>query len=287
MATMTFKKGQRVRHPARPHWGVGQTLDDALGDSVRVFFVGAGEKVISLSHVALVPALGAEAAHQLLDNLRDLDSSTGINYRSLPESIAHFLRRYPGGFYDAKFMDEERSYKVAAHERCTELLSKSRLGRLLAARAYDDATRDALRVVNATNLIFPNEKMSLRDGLTSTRRQQQFSDALYSLLHDDGPLEGRFVNFARILGDIQAAKWTIATYYQFLYDPRDYMFLKPVVTQNAATLCAFDIHYKSDLNWRTYDRVQAFARYLRDEIRELKPRDMIDVQSFMWKVRRA
>jgi hypothetical protein len=280
-----IKKGQRVKHPARPDWGVGQTLDDALGDSVRVFFVGAGEKVIPLSHVALIPALGPEAAHPLLDNLRDLDSPRGINYRSLPTSIAYFLGRYPGGFHGAKFMAEERSYKVAAHERCVELLSKPRLGRLLSTRAYDDATRDALRIVNATNLIFPNEKMSLRDGLTSTLRQQQFSDALYALLHDDSPLEGRFVNFGRVLDEIQAATWTIATYFQFLYDPGDYMFLKPTVTKNAAELCAFDIHYKSDLNWRTYDRVQAFARYLRHEIRELKPRDMIDVQSFMWKVR--
>ncbi len=284
---MAFEKGQRVRHPARPDWGIGQVLDDAVDGSVRVFFVGAGEKAISLSHVALVRAHGADAAHPLLDNLPALGASPGNDYRSLPASIATFLRRYPGGFYGAKFMDEERSYKVTAHERCTELLSKPRLRRLLAARAYDDATRDALRVVNATNLIFPNEKMSLRDGLTSTQRQQQFSDALYLLLHDDGSLESRFVNFARVLGDIQAKKWTIATYYQFLYDPQNYMFLKPVATQNAARLCAFEIHYKADLNWRTYDRVQAFARYLRDEIRELKPRDMIDVQSFMWTVRRA
>jgi hypothetical protein len=84
-----------------------------------------------------------------------------------------------------------------------------------------------------------------------------------------------------------AAKWTIATYFLFLVHPDRYMFLKPTVTQHAADISGFDIHYRSDLNWRTYEAVLAFAQYLTQALvqqhcQALMPRDMIDVQSFLW-----
>ena len=60
------------------------------------------------------------------------------------------------------------------------------------------------------------------------------------------------------------------------------MFLKPTVTQNAAEISGFAINYRPDLNWHTYASVLAFAKYLKAELVELSPRDMIDVQSFMW-----
>lgn len=60
------------------------------------------------------------------------------------------------------------------------------------------------------------------------------------------------------------------------------MFVKPTVTQNAAAVSGFEINYKSQLNWVTYKQVLAFSQYLHRELSELKPRDLIDVQSFMW-----
>lgn len=46
---MKFRQGDRVRHPNKPDWGIGQVLDDSDGDDVRVFFVGVGEKSLSSS----------------------------------------------------------------------------------------------------------------------------------------------------------------------------------------------------------------------------------------------
>ena len=56
------------------------------------------------------------------------------------------------------------------------------------------------------------------------------------------------------------------------------------MTQQAAELCGFEISYQSTLNWKTYDRLLAFSRWLFEELTRqgLKPRDMIDVQSFIW-----
>ena len=96
--------------------------------------------------------------------------------------------------------------------------------------------------------------------------------------------ERRFSRFANVLEEIDAAKWTTATYFPYLVFPKKHMFLKPTVTQKAAELCGFEISYKPVLNWKTYERVLAFSKWLFDELkaRGLKPRDMIDLQSFIW-----
>ena len=85
----------RVRHRGLPEWGIGQVLGDSLDKNARVFFVRAGEKLISFDHVAVIPVTGPKAAHPLLDNLRHPDSVATTRYRSLPESVAYILESIP------------------------------------------------------------------------------------------------------------------------------------------------------------------------------------------------
>ena len=88
---MSLKKGERVRHPIKAEWGLGEVLTDSNGEKVRVFFVGAGEKTISLKHVMLDYIPKDEAAHPVLDNLRVPTEGGRMRYQSLPESIERFL----------------------------------------------------------------------------------------------------------------------------------------------------------------------------------------------------
>ncbi len=55
-----------------------------------------------------------------------------------------------------------------------------------------------------------------------------------------------------------------------------------MVTQDAADVCNFELNYRPELHWLTHRSVQRFAGVLRSEIATLNPRDMIDVQSFIW-----
>jgi len=279
---MRFSKGQRVIHPGRPDWGLGQVLEDSASSSVRVFFVGAGERQLSLDHVSLVQVQGDEAAHPVLDNLRAIPSDGGVRYLSLPRAIERFLELYPEGFYGDKYLSQERNYKVRAHELALSLIGEDALSALCQAGKFGEVSRLAQRIVNATNLIFPNEKMSLKDGLIDPKPQEAFSNALRKLLYSSEPFEDRFTDFARVLGEIGAAKWTTATYFPFLVHPEEHMFVKPTVTQKAAELSAFEINYRPELNWITYKCVLDYSTYLRNALTALKPRDMIDVQSFMW-----
>lgn len=279
---MRFSKGQRVAHPGRPDWGVGQVLEDSVSSSVRVFFVGVGERRLSLDHVSLVLVQGDEAAHPVLDNLRPIPSDGGVRYLSLPRATERFLELYPEGFYGDKYLSQERNYKVKAHELALKLMGEEALSALCQTGRFEEVSRLAQRVVNATNLIFPNEKMSLKDGLVDPKHQEAFSNALWKLLYSSEPFENRFTDFARVLCEIGAAKWTTATYFPFLVHPKEHMFVKPTVTQKAAELSAFEINYRPELNWLTYKCVLDYSVYLRNALTAIKPRDMIDMQSFMW-----
>jgi hypothetical protein len=268
-------------------WKIGLVLEDSSAGNVRAFFVGAGEKLLSLQHVQPIIVTGKEAEHPLLDNIEASGEKAHVTagkhkYQSLPDSIAFFQKAYPDGFYGKAFLESEREYKVKAHALANELLSKEDFDQLIKSDQYDVATNYAKKIVDKTNLVFPNEKMSLKDGLTGPDNQKMFAIALRDLLYGDQDLKTRFESFATVLEEINAAKWTTATYYLFIFFPEKYMFIKPTVTQNTAEICGYEIHYKSQLNWLTYKTVLDFSSYLFHEISVLKPRDMIDVQSFMW-----
>lgn len=55
----------------------------------------------------------------------------------------------------------------------------------------------------------------------------------------------------------------------------------PLNLQRTAELSCFEINYRPQLNWLTYYQVMLFYKHLADNIADLKPRDMIDVQSFI------
>ena len=105
---MEYKKGDRVKHPTKEDWGLGEVLENSNGATVRVFFVGAGEKTLSLQYVQPIKIEGNEAKNAVLDNLKISKSASGIKYQSLPQSIQFFLEEFPEGFYGDKFKKHER-----------------------------------------------------------------------------------------------------------------------------------------------------------------------------------
>ena len=64
--------------------------------------------------------------------------------------------------------------------------------------------------------------------------------------------------------------------------PQDEMFVKPVVMKRAAESYGFDLEYASRPGWTTYSSVLRFAEQIRRDVEDLGPRDMIDLQSFIW-----
>jgi hypothetical protein len=198
-----------------------------------------------------------------------------------------FLRFFPRGFQDQTYVEWERGYKWSAHERWCELLRRRSFRSLLDAGEYTVIARYALAVEARTNLLFSFEKMALRDAVRDLSGARQFAEGLWALLYGGGSDQARFENWVDVMGSLPRRRtrvltWPTATVWGFIAQPERNIYLKPVVTRRAAVAygCAFD--YESGPNWRTYVSLLEFAEQIREDQSDLRPRDMIDLQSFIW-----
>ena len=76
--------------------------------------------------------------------------------------------------------------------------------------------------------------------------------------------------------------WPLVTVFAFIAQPETHIFLKPNVTRLAARELGFAFRYQSRPSWEIYAGFLEFAHALRREVTDLRPRDMIDIQSFIW-----
>jgi hypothetical protein len=200
-----------------------------------------------------------------------------------------FLRFFPGGFRDETYLDWERSYKWQTHERWQEALGQDELRRLLRAREFAEVAARAVRVEQRSrhSMIFSFEKMALRDAVKAPHGARAFAEGLYDFLHGRGSLEHRFERWVEVVASLprrqtRVLTWPLVTVFGFIAQPDTHIFLKPNVTRAAAREYGFDFRYASRPNWRTYASLLEFAATVRRDVRDLRPRDMIDLQSFIW-----
>lgn len=199
---------------------------------------------------------------------------------------AKFLRFFPGGFRDETYIDWERDYKWKAHQAWEEQLNRKQYQALLKAGQFADIAQRAVRIETRTNLLFSFEKMALRDAVKG-RGARQFAEGLYEYVYGRGAMRKRFEAFTEVLEGLprrqtRVLTWPLHTVFGMIARPDEHIFLKPRVTQIAADEYGFDFVYKSRPNWDTYQSLLDFAEQVRKDNRDLKPRDLIDLQGFIW-----
>ena len=198
-----------------------------------------------------------------------------------------FLRHFPNGFADETYLDWERSYKAAASRAWALALSPTQFSRMLKTRQFGEIAATAIRIESRTNLLFSFEKMALRDATRSPAGARQFAEGLFDFLHGTGTLADRFTGWTAVVASLprrqtRVLTWPVVTVFGFIAQPARHMFLKPNVTRIAAARYGVDFEYTSRPAWRTYQSLLRFARLVRNDVRDLRPRDLIDVQSFLW-----
>ena len=198
-----------------------------------------------------------------------------------------FLRFFPGGFRDETYLDWERGYKWAAHQAWKEALGGEAWRHLLADEAWAELAARAVRIESRTNLLFSFEKMALRDAVRSRAGARAFSLGLDDLLHGPGGTIERFERWCEVVAGLprrqtRVLTWPLATVFGFIAEPRRHFFLKPQVTRAAAAEYGVDFSYQSRPNGDTYREVLALATRVRRDLTDLRPRDQIDIQSFLW-----
>lgn len=136
-------------------------------------------------------------------------------------------------------------------------------------------------------MIFSFEKMALRDAVRSAAGAKRFAEGLFELLYGRRDVERRFSDWCAVVADLprrqtRVLTWPLVTVFGFLALPREHVFLKPLVTRRAAEAYGYPFSYVSRPAWPTYASLLGFAERVRRDTRDLKPRDMIDLQSFIW-----
>jgi hypothetical protein len=200
-----------------------------------------------------------------------------------------FLRYFPGGFHDETYLEWERDYKWETHRRWQAALGREEFERLIHAGEFPQIAQRAIRVEQQSrhSMIFSFEKMALRDAVRAADGARNFALGLHDFLHGEGSPEQRFTRWVDTLGALprrqtRVLTWPLITVFGFIAQPRQHMFMKPLVTRAAARAYGFELPYASKPNWHTYSSLLDFASRVRRDQRALRPRDLIDIQSFLW-----
>lgn len=198
-----------------------------------------------------------------------------------------FLRKFPAGFRDETYLAWERNYKWDAHREWIAALSRDAFHEQLREGAFVNIAAKAVKIEAGRSLLFSFEKMALRDAVRSETGARIFAEGLFDFLHGDKSPEQRFGDWVAAIEDLprrqtRVLTWPLVTVFGFVAQPNRHIFLKPNTTREAARKLAFPFEYHSRPNWVTYQSYKALADTTRRHLRDLRPRDMIDIQSFLW-----
>lgn len=208
--------------------------------------------------------------------------------RALPGNIASFLERHPEGFEDSSYLMEERDDKAVASNECRTRLSKAAFDAASTDEDIEGLIDSVVRLVMMTNLIQGSfEKPKLLDAIRTPSNQRAFVAALRELLHGEGEPAERLERFSDYLHTLGLRKWTYGTYFLFLHDPEHCIFVKPEGLKKAVEIAGYPVDYEPTPSARVYRQILAFADWIATQLRaehnpQLMPKDMIDVQSFVW-----
>lgn len=241
----------------------------AKGGGYEGTFIGNGKRGAILRD---------EDEHGLLVRLKNEAGKLEPLYVGMDGAIARFLEFMPGGFEGERNLAQEREYKVKAHQVLTETLPIE--------RALEATPEDADSIRRAPvwiNLLSPYEMMHLKEVMERPEGPAFLRAAARFAMGDYGPA-GSAMDQAVIKYGRQS--WPKVTYFPFLWSPAEHMFLKPTVTRDFAERIGhpFQHEYQTDTSADVYLSLLDLARTTKAAIAALKPKDFIDVQSFIYVV---
>lgn len=146
-----------------------------------------------------------------------------------------FLRIFPAGFADAKYLAWERNYKWEAHRRWEETLNQRELNVVIEQRKYSEVARRAVQIESHESAV-SFEKIRYETLFLRRRVRRLFTMGLYEYLYSERPLSDRFPQWCETVAQLprkqtRVLTWPVVTVFGFLALPSRHMFLKPMVTE--------------------------------------------------------
>lgn len=304
-----------LKHQTMPDWGVGLVVHDLPLHWV-IFFQNAGEKkFVKAKASVLVPvklepdelaALQAratgrkpKAAPKPSANLRPkarvaVKKTSAPRFASFAAQLALFEKLFVGGFPGEAFTTEERGvigedkegYKEAAIALAQQELSAA----AFASATPDELFKSAQKVLAATNIVFPIEGPIPFRQLEGEDRAKAMA-GLKDLLHGTGDYAERVERFGGALnlkdskGAGKKVTWPLATVFGALFDPKQHTCVKPTAFAGQALTLGLAVEKTQPLNAAGYKKFLEVATRTKALLEGAghKPRDLVDVYSFIWR----
>jgi hypothetical protein len=293
MEEAALKAGMIVFNRLKPEWGPGKIIQ-VEGQFYHVFWRDRPGLETTLMTAAGVARASSQDGTEF-DGLPKFVRAGNVfavkgERLSLDAAIGRFRRFFSLDFDDPVYWKQERAYKEKAHKHYQDVLGGGKLHGLLMqdlARLVEETNR----VVGKVNLLFSVEQAAFRDALKDAQAARAYFERLDALLQAPKVTEDVYAPYAKAVRDLPAdrgrvASWPVATLLPFLAQPDRHMFLKPSVTQVAALALGVNLNYRAEPNWLTYSSLLHLAADYKEKLSPLRPRDLIDVQSFFWVVGR-
>ncbi|UYQ70843.1 hypothetical protein OF122_12295 [Pelagibacterium flavum] len=209
--------------------------------------------------------------------LHDDAGKSDPKYFGFGGARSRFLTFFPNGFHSGGYTSQERDYKLAAKAKLDQTAP---LDRAIEGDGFGEAVLAAFR---GTNMLSPFEKTRLQDLLRGHRADDFIRAAARFTM--DGRDSDLFA-MEQALRPHDSAKWTVATYLPFLWRPDKHMFLKPEVTKDFASRVGHRLaaDYEARLHLPVYKSLLDLVDKTERELADMRPRDRIDIQSFIWVV---
>lgn len=95
-----------------------------------------------------------------------------------------------------------------------------------------------------------------------------------------------FEKLVSLLKSQDLAKWTLVTYLPYMWQPDTHMYLKPEATKDFAERVGYPLAqvYEAKPQYDVYQSLLDLVMKTEASIKNLNPRDKIDIQSFIWGV---
>ncbi len=187
------------------------------------------------------------------------------------------------GFSDKRYLEEEREYKVKTMEKTQKLLGEEELRGLIEKGKYEKVRDRLIEIGRDNNLLWTNipPKGDLNILHQDDLDLPAFCEAFFDLIYGNGDSPQRLERYLEYVeSEGLSSKWTFPTYFLFFCHPDKDMFVKPKAwTWAFETLSDAELGEVSGENYRS---ALDLANSLRQALNDLGPRDMIDVQSFIW-----
>ena len=226
----------------------------------------------------IIDAAPGETQDELWQRLRASALQGDPSFVGFDGAISRFRAIFAHGFRDAEYLEQERDYKVHARELLNSTVP------LRDAATGTGFAEPVLKAYRSTNIVHPVwEVPRMADALHSKDGDKLIQRLAGFTLGDRSQLSA----IKRIAHKYGAAKWPIVTYLPFLWDsgePHVILRYEPTTTFASSVGHEFPHVYEAQLIPTVYESLLDLFARTENEIAELEPRDLIDVQSFIWVV---